>query len=71
MIRKTIYALAATAALAVAALPSAASAKPWHHHHGHRGWGGFGLTIVTSDYDDCGWQYYRVGRRIYKQWVCG
>jgi hypothetical protein len=70
MIRKTIYAIAATAALAAVALPSAASAKHWGHH-GHRGWGGFGLYIVDGGYSDCGWEYYRVGKRVYKYWTCG
>lgn len=71
MIRKTLLAIAATAALATVALPGAASAKKYHHHHRHGGFG-WGLTFVGGDYDDdCGWQWVRVGHRLYKQvYVC-
>ena len=73
MIRKTTIAVAATVTIAAAALvPTAASAKGGFHH-GHHGFGGFGfgITVVDRAYADCGYQWVKVGRNMFKRiYVC-
>jgi fucose permease len=46
MIRKTIFAIAATAAIVATALPTDASAKKWGKHNGF--WLGVGIATVGT-----------------------
>jgi len=48
MIRKTIFALAATAAIVASALPSDAFAKKGGFHHGGRFWVGVGIATLGA-----------------------
>jgi Spy/CpxP family protein refolding chaperone len=74
MIRKTLFALAATATLGAAALvPTSASAHGIHMGGGHWGGhfggfrGGFGITVVDPGYSCLQTQWVKVGYRTYQK----
>jgi hypothetical protein len=64
MLRKTLFALAATAALGAAALVPTAASAHGYHGHGHFGFRGFGIAVVSPAYaySSC-WRYQWVETR--------